>query len=155
MQWLSTPVQDRTRLHLSEWTASMHQHWNDAINILKTLWEIIYLGKAFLVLCQQNSLACARSAHTGHFSQTGRVKVPVLLSRAHSSRKQRSDLASMFFTWHCSRVWSLICCYLFPNGMSVMMMSTELVLMGKSHKSHRTVSMGSPDTLFERTITNH
>lgn len=40
--------------------------------------------------------------------------------------------------------------YLFPKGMSVMIMSTELVLMGRLHKSQRTVSMGSPDMLFER-----
>lgn len=30
-----------------------------------------------------------------------------------------------------------------------MIMSTELVLMGKLHRSQRTVSMGNPDALFK------
>lgn len=37
--------------------------------------------------------------------------------------------------------------YLFPKGMSVMMISTELDLIGKLHKSQRTVSIGSPGAL--------
>lgn len=39
------------------------------------------------------------------------------------------------------------CCYLFPNGMSVMMTSTELARKGSLHRSHCTVSMGSPGEL--------
>lgn len=39
--------------------------------------------------------------------------------------------------------------YLFPKGMSVMIMSTELVLMGKLHRSHCTVSIGNPGVLCE------
>lgn len=37
--------------------------------------------------------------------------------------------------------------HLFPKGMSVMMMSMELVLTGKLHRSQRTVSIGSPHAL--------
>lgn len=39
------------------------------------------------------------------------------------------------------------CRYLFPKGMSVIMMSMELVLMGRLHRSQRTVSIGNPDAL--------
>lgn len=39
------------------------------------------------------------------------------------------------------------CHYLFPKGMSVIMMSIELVRMGKQHRSQRTVSIGNPHAL--------
>lgn len=39
--------------------------------------------------------------------------------------------------------------HLFPKGISVMMMSTELVLTGSRHTSHWTESMGRPGALGE------
>lgn len=42
--------------------------------------------------------------------------------------------------------------YLFPKGMSVMMMSAELVLMGRRHRSHCAVSIDKPGEALNEKI---
>lgn len=48
-----------------------------------------YVGKTFLVLSKQHCPSCVRAAHSGHFPQTGWVKLPVHFLGADSSEEKQ------------------------------------------------------------------